>query len=219
MREHFPRQGKLCWCWYISLSPNHEVPTSRNFNFTLPRVIEENLSAWEFLQTRQERERGVHCVLAQGELHTSAVCTVPGGAEISVSPKGRQGDTCADVYLVFHSLHLQGMIFALGWKSLLLLWRSPGTVLAKTHKSPELRSPLFCLCLWTQGVSSPLCSSAFQAVGEVPAPQGQWLIWKCAESHHCLETYGYYSLIKGNSNFPGDKSCRMQLYYYEQVRI
>lgn len=84
-------------------------------------------------------------------------------------------------------------------------------------KSPELRSPLF--CPWPQGVSSPLCSSAFQAVGEVPAPQGQWLIWKCAESHHCLETYGYYSLIKGNSNFPGDKSCRMQLYYYEQVRI
>lgn len=27
---------------------------------------------------------------------------------------------------------------------------------------------------------------------------GDWLIWKCAESHHGQETYGYYSLIKGN---------------------
>lgn len=158
MRERFPRHRKLCWCWYISLSPNHEVPTSRNFNFTLPRVIEENLSTWEFLQTRQERERGVHCVLAQGELHTS------GGWNLCQSQGQAGGHLCwAGVYLVFHSLHLLGMIFALGWKSLHLLWRSPGTVLAK---KPSLQSSdLPCSALGLRG-SVHLCAAQLSRLWE-----------------------------------------------------
>lgn len=48
----------------------------------------------------------------------------------------------AFVYLEFHCLDLKVMIFAPGWKSLLLLWRSPGATLYYCQKNQVPRAQI-----------------------------------------------------------------------------
>lgn len=146
VREEFPKKGKavLVLIHLIKSKPQSSNQRKLKFysdscNWTKSgrvRVFTDQAGACE--------GSGVN-VLAQGELHTSAVCTrqcwhwQEGLESLPFSPKVRQlaplgGHFCwAGDYLVFHWLDLQVMIFALGWKGLLLLWRSPGTLLPENQ--------------------------------------------------------------------------------------
>lgn len=201
MREAFPKKGKAVLVLIHLIKSEPRSPNQRKLKFSSDSC---NWTKSEHVRVFTDQARacegsGVN-VLARWQLHTSALCTSGRRgwnlchSQGQVAPFG--GHFCsADVYLAFRCLDLQVMSFALGWKSLLLLWRSPGTVIARKSSPQSSDLPHSAPVLGLRGQFT-FCSSAFQAVGEVPAPQG--LIWKCAESHHCLETSGYYSLIKGN---------------------
>lgn len=211
MREAFPKKGKAVLVLIHLIKSKPQSLNQQKLNFYSDSC---NWTKSEHVGVFTDQARACEGsgakAPAQWVTHLSclhkAVLALAGGAGISFSPKVRQvalfgGHFCwADVCFVFHCLVLQVMIFAFGWKSLLLLWRSPGTIIARkpSPQSSDLTRSASALGLRASVHLSAAQLSRLQERFQLHRDSGDWLIWKCAESHHCLETYGYYSLIKGN---------------------